>query len=78
MSFPRLASTEIQWFVDGERSITEIWRLVRAEYGNVTTSSDPWKFAYVLTPDSPDVALSDVVAYIEAMEESGMVEILRR
>jgi hypothetical protein len=78
MGLPRLASTEIQWFVDGSRSVTEIWRLVRAEYGHVTTSSDPWKFAYVLTPDTPDVELADVAAYVEAMESAGLVEITRR
>ena len=78
LSLPRLASTEIPWFVNGERSITEIWRLVRAEYGNVTTSSDPWKFAYVVTPETPDVMLADVAAYVSAMEEAGMVEIQRR
>ncbi len=78
MNLPRLASTEINWFVDGSRSIAEIWRLVRAEYGNVTTSSDPWKFAYVLTPDTPDVELEDVAAYIDAMEQAGLVEIVGR
>ena len=78
MALPRLASTEIPWFVNGERSITEIWRLVRAEYGNVTTSSDSWKFAYVLTPETPDVRLEDVSAYIQAMEEAGLVEIQGR
>jgi hypothetical protein len=78
ISLPRLASTEIQWFVNGERSITEIWKLVRAEYGNVTTSSDPWKFAYVLTPESPDVELAAVAAYIDAMEQAGLVEVRRR
>jgi hypothetical protein len=78
INLPRLASTEIQWFVNGNRSVTEIWRLVRAEYGHVTTSSDPWKFAYVLTPDSPDVELADVAAYVNAMERAGMVEVRRR
>ena len=78
MRLPRLASTEIPWFVNGERSITEIWRLVRAEYGNVTTSSDPWKYAYVLTPGTPDVELVDVAAYLDAMEKAGLVEIQRR
>lgn len=78
LRFPRLATTEIQWFVDGERSIAEIWRLVRAEYGNVTTSTHEWKFAYVVTPDSPDITLEDVAAYLRAMEEAGMVEISRR
>ncbi len=75
---PGLASTEIPWFVDGERSVAEVWRLVRAEYGHVTTSSDPWKFAYVVTPGTPDVALSDVVEYLRAMEQAGMVEIVTR
>ncbi len=78
MRLPRLASTEIPWFVNGERSITEIWRLVRAEYGNVTTSSDAWKFAYVVTPETPDVMLADVAAYVRAMEEAGMVIIQQR
>jgi aminopeptidase YwaD len=78
LGLPRLASTEIPWFVDGERSVTEIWRLVRAEYGNVTTSSDPWKFAYVVTPETADVMLADVAAYLRAMEEAGMVEIQGR
>jgi len=75
---PRLAATEIPWFVDGERSIAEIWRLVRAEYGNVTTSSDEWKFAYVVTPETPDAELADVAGYIRAMEQAGMVEIVMR
>ena len=78
LRFPRLATTEIQWFVDGERSVAEIWRLVRAEYGNVTTSTHEWKFAYVVTPDSPDIALEDVAAYLRAMEEAGMVDIVSR
>jgi aminopeptidase YwaD len=78
LSIPRLAGTEIPWFVDGERSIAEIWRLVRAEFGNVTTGSYEWKYAYVVTPESQDVRLEDVVAYIRAMEEAGMVEIRER
>jgi hypothetical protein len=78
MQLPRLASTEIPWFVDGERSVTEIWRLVRAEYGNVTTANDDWKFAYVVTPETADVRLEDVVAYVRAMEEAGLVESRRR
>jgi hypothetical protein len=78
LSLPRLASSEIAWFVDGRRSISEIWRLVRAEYGNVTTGNDEWKFAYVVTPETQDIDLGTVVAYVEAMEQAGMVEILRR
>jgi hypothetical protein len=77
LQLPGLAAGEIVGFVNGERSITEIWRLVRAEYGNVTTSNMDWKFAYVVTPDTPDIDLDSVVAYIEAMELAGLVEIGR-
>ena len=78
LQLPRLVTTEIPCFVNGERSVTEIWRLVRAEYGNVTTANDEWKYAYVVTPDTPDVRLEDVVAYVQAMEEAGLVESRRR
>ncbi len=78
LRLPRLANTEIPWFVNGERSVTEIWRLVRAEYGNVTTANDDWKYAYVVTPETQDIRLEDVVAYVQAMEEAGLVESRRR
>lgn len=78
LQLPRLASTEIPWFINGERSVTEIWKLVRAEYGNVTTANDDWKYAYVVTPETQDIRLDDVVAYVQAMEEAGLVEIRRR
>ena len=64
--------------MDGERSVTEIWRLVRAEYGNGTTANDDWKYAYVVTPETQDILLEDVVAYVQAMEEAGLVESRRR
>jgi hypothetical protein len=75
---PGLASTEVNWFVNGERSVTEIWRLVRAEYGNVTTSSLDWKYAYVVTPETRDIELPDVIAYLEAMADAGLVEMVRK
>jgi hypothetical protein len=75
---PGLASSEVNWFVNGERSITEIWRLVRAEYGQVTTSNLDWKYAYVVTPDSRDIQLTDVIVYVEAMAEAGLVEVFTR
>jgi hypothetical protein len=75
---PGLASTEVNWFVNGERSITEIWKLVRAEYGHVTTSNFDWKYAYVVTPDSRDIQLTDVIAYMQAMAEAGLVELVTR
>ena len=73
-----LAATEIAWSIDGERSITDIYNLIRAEYGNVTTNNTEWKFAYVVTPDSPDIALEAIAANIVAMERAGLVEIDRR
>ena len=72
---PRLARSEISILIDGERSILEIYRIVRAEYGFVNTSSDEFKYAYVITPDSPDVQLQSVVDYVTAMEKAGLVEI---
>ena len=41
-----LAGTEIAWSIDGTRSILDIYNLIRAEYGNVTTNSTEWKFAH--------------------------------
>jgi hypothetical protein len=73
-----LAGTEIAWSIDGTRSILDIYNLIRAEYGNVTTTSTEWKFAYVVTPDTPDIDLESIAANILAMEEAGLVEIGRR
>ena len=73
-----LAGTEIAWSVDGSRSILDIYNLIRAEYGNVTTNSTDWKFAYVVTPDTPDIDLETIAANILAMEQAGLVEIARR
>jgi hypothetical protein len=75
---PRLATSEIPNFIDGARSILEIYNLVRAEYGNVNTSSSERKFAYIVEPDMPDVKLQSVVDYIQAMEKAGLVEIRHR
>ena len=72
---PRLARSEIPILIDGERSILDIYRIVRAEHGFVNTSSDEFKYAYVITPDSPDVQLQSVVDYVTAMEKAGLVEI---
>jgi hypothetical protein len=73
-----LAGSEVPAFINGSRSILDIYNAVRAEYGNVTTGSNEWKFAYVVTPETGDISLEAVAAYILAMEEAGMVEITRR
>jgi hypothetical protein len=73
-----LAASEAVRFIDGNRSVLEIYRAVRAEYGNVTTSSNEFKFAYVVTPESADIPLQAVVAYLRALEQAGLVEIQQR
>jgi len=75
---PRLASSEVAGFIDGTRSVLDIWKAVRAEYGQVTTSRAAYKFAYVVTPDTVDIPLEAVTAYIEAMEKAGLIEITQR
>jgi hypothetical protein len=73
-----LAGTEVQWSIDGARSILDIYNLVRAEYGNVTTNNGEWKFAYVVTPETSDIDLESVATTILAMEQAGLAEITRR
>ena len=73
-----LAASEVPAFIDGTRSVLDIYNAVRAEYGNVTTGSNDFKFAYVVTPDTPDIELDAVVNYIRAMEKAGLVEIAKK
>jgi hypothetical protein len=70
-------STSVNYFIDGKRSILEIYNLVRAECGNLQVGSTESKFAYVLGPEYPDVALDSVVAIIQNLEKSGVVEIVK-
>jgi hypothetical protein len=72
---PYLARFEIPILIDGQRSIQDIYRLARAEFAFVNSSSDEYKYAYVITPDAPDVELQSVVDYITAMEKTGLVTI---
>src|SRR4029453_13256750 len=75
---PGLAGPEATAFIDGKRSILDIYDAVRAEYGNVTTSSDEYKFAYVVTPQTPDIAIEAVANQIRALEKAGLVEIVKK
>jgi hypothetical protein len=71
---PPLAAAEVSGFIDGTRSVLDIYHAVRAEYGNVTTSNDDYKFAWVVSPDLPDIDLEAVAGAIAALEKSGAVE----
>ncbi len=74
----RMAGTIVPWSIDGTRSILDIYNLARAEFGNVTTSSTEWKFAYAVTPETGDVTLEAVAGVILAMEQAELVEIERK
>ncbi len=74
---PSLASSEVPGFINGTRSILDIYNAVRAEYGNVTTSSNDFKFAWVVSPQYPDIDLELVAAAVMALEKSGQVEITK-
>ena len=73
-----LAGGEAVAFIDGSRSILDIYDAVRAEYGNVTTSSNELKFAYVVTPETSDIDLEAVANLIRALEKAGLVEMVKR
>ena len=51
---------------------------MRAEYGNVTTSSNKYKFAYIVTPQTPDIDLEAVANQIRALEKAGLVDMVKR
>ncbi|MCJ7579613.1 MAG: hypothetical protein MUP98_03650, partial [Candidatus Aminicenantes bacterium] len=72
---PSLARSEIPILIDGKRTILDIYRIVRAEHAFVNTSSDEFKYAYVIAPDSLDVQLQSVSDYLTAMEKAGLIEI---
>jgi aminopeptidase YwaD len=74
---PSLASGEVSAFIDGTRSVLDIYNAVRAEYGNVTTSSNDFKFAYVVGAEYPDIDMEAVASAIQALERSGVVEITK-
>jgi hypothetical protein len=74
---PGLSSSEINIAIDGKRSILDIYNLVRAECGNVVMGNAEQKFAYVLSPDAPDVTLEAVANAILNLEKTGVVEIRR-
>jgi aminopeptidase YwaD len=75
---PGLAANEIGNFIDGSRSVLDIYNAVRAECGNLVTGNNDMKFAYVLSPEAADVDLDAVVTTIQNMEKAGAIEIVKK
>jgi aminopeptidase YwaD len=72
---PGAASTEVTNFIDGKRTALEIYNAVRAECGNLVVGRDETKFAYLLSPDAPDVELESVIEALQNLEKNGTIEI---
>jgi hypothetical protein len=70
-------STSINYFIDGKKSILDIYNAVRAECGNLQVGSQESKYAYVLGLEYPDVDLEAVVSAIRNLEKTGVVEIIQ-
>jgi hypothetical protein len=74
---PGLASAEVTNFVDGTRSILDIYNAVRAECGNLVVGSNDTKYAYLLSPEAPDVDLGLVYAALETLQKNGTIEFVK-
>ena len=74
---PGMASTEVTNFVDGTRSILDIYNAVRAECGNLVVGGNDTKYAYLLSPDAQDVDLDLVYAALETLRKNGTLEIVK-
>jgi aminopeptidase YwaD len=72
---PGSASTEVVNFVDGRRTALDIYNAVRAECGNLVVGREETKFAYLLSPDAPDVDFELVMEALRALEKNGTIEI---
>jgi aminopeptidase YwaD len=74
---PGLASSEVTNFIDGSRSILDIYNAVRAECGNLIVGNDDTKFGYVLSADAPDVDLDLVYSALETLQKNGTIEFVK-
>jgi hypothetical protein len=72
---PGNASSEVTNFIDGQRTILDIYNAVRAECGHLVVGREETKFAYLLSPDAPDVDLELVIEALENLEKSGVISI---
>ncbi len=55
----------------------DIYNAVRAECGNLVVGSNDTKYAYLLSPDAPDVDLDLVYAALETLQKNGTIEITK-
>ena len=69
--------TSVNYFIDGKRSILDIYNAVRAECGNLQVGGTDAKFAYILGPEYPDVELEAVVSILRNLEKTGAIEIVK-
>jgi aminopeptidase YwaD len=74
---PGLASSEVTNLIDGTRSVLDIYNAVRAECGNLVVGSNDTKYAYLLSPEAPDVDIDLVYAALETLQKNGTIEITR-
>ena len=74
----RFASISTSYFIDGRRSILDIYNAVRAECGNLQVGSQESKYAYVLGLEYPDVDLEAVATAIRNLEKEGVLEIITK
>jgi hypothetical protein len=65
-------------FIDGARSVLDIYQAVRAECGHLVVGDGDSKFVYLLSPDAPDILLESVMAAIRTAERNGVIELVRR
>lgn len=62
-------------FIDSKRTALDIYNAVRAECGNLVVGREETKFAYLLSPDAPDVDLDSVIEGLQTLEKNGIIEI---
>lgn len=74
---PGNASSEVTNFIDGTRTALDIYNAVRAECGNLVVGRDETKFAYLLSPDAPDVDLDLVMEALRNLEKAGTIEMVK-
>jgi hypothetical protein len=73
---PGLSASEVTSFIDGKRSILDIYNAVRAECGNLVVGNNDTKFAYLISAEAPDVDLDLVFGALETLRKNGTIEIV--